>query len=74
LRWQQQQLSSFMAEVKELIRPDGIFSDDSLPTEITGADAPVAPAPAEAVADETPEETFLGDEVLDELPSSGNAG
>nr|WP_201468734.1 cell division initiation protein [Microbacterium hydrocarbonoxydans] len=27
LRWQQQQLASFMAEVRELIRPDGIFSD-----------------------------------------------
>lgn len=26
LRWQQQQLSSFMSEVRELIRPDGIFS------------------------------------------------
>ncbi len=65
LRWQQQQLSSFMAEVKELIRPDGIFSDDALPTEITGADAPGA-APAEAVADETPEDTFLGDEVLED--------
>ncbi|PKQ34224.1 MAG: cell division initiation protein [Actinobacteria bacterium HGW-Actinobacteria-11] len=65
LRWQQQQLSSFMAEVRELIRPDGIFSDDALPTEITGADAPGA-APAEAVADETPEETFLGDEVLED--------
>ncbi|UUE21184.1 cell division initiation protein [Microbacterium sp. J1-1] len=70
LRWQQQQLSSFMAEVRELIRPDGIFSDDALPTEITGADAPGA-APAEAVADEAPEETFLGDEVLeDELDES----
>ncbi|MCK8476336.1 cell division initiation protein [Microbacterium aurugineum] len=65
LRWQQQQLSSFMAEVKELIRPDGIFSDDALPTEITGADAPGA-APAEGVADEAPEETFLGDEVLED--------
>ncbi|MFS6531477.1 cell division initiation protein [Microbacterium aurugineum] len=65
LRWQQQQLSSFMAEVRELIRPDGIFSDDALPTEITGADAPGA-APAEAVADETPEDTFLGDEVLED--------
>lgn len=27
LRWQQQQLASFMAEVRELIRPDGVFSD-----------------------------------------------
>ncbi len=66
LRWQQQQLTSFMAEVRELIRPDGIFSDDSLPTEITGADAPAAPAPATVIADEVPEETFLGDEVLED--------
>jgi len=29
LRWQQQQLASFMAEVRELIRPDGIFSDEA---------------------------------------------
>lgn len=29
LRWQQQQLASFMAEVRELIRPDGIFSDSA---------------------------------------------
>ncbi len=45
---------------------DGIFSDDSLPPEITGADAPAAPTPAEAAADETPEDTFLGDEVLED--------
>ncbi|MGL3150082.1 cell division initiation protein [Microbacterium sp. A82] len=29
LRWQQQQLNSFMAEVRELIRPDGVFNSDS---------------------------------------------
>ena len=70
LRWQQQQLSSFMAEVRELIRPDGIFSDETLPAAIAGTDATV-PASAEAAADEAPAETFLGDEVLeDELDDS----
>lgn len=65
LRWQQQQLTSFMAEVKELIRPDGIFSDDSLPAGIVAADETTVEAPAEAnVA--TPEEIFLGDEVLED--------
>ena len=63
LRWQQQQLTSFMAEVRELIRPDGIFSDESLPAEIDG-DAPLADAPA--TNDATPGEEFLGDEVLDD--------
>jgi cell division septum initiation protein DivIVA len=65
LRWQQQQLTSFMAEVKELIRPDGIFSDDSLPAGIVAADEPTVEAPAEA-NDATPEEIFLGDEVLED--------
>ncbi len=65
LRWQQQQLTSFMAEVKELIRPDGIFSDDSLPAGIATADEATVEAPAEA-NDATPEEIFLGDEVLED--------
>lgn len=65
LRWQQQQLTSFMAEVKELIRPDGIFSDDSLPAGIVAADETTVEAPAEA-NDATPEEIFLGDEVLED--------
>lgn len=29
LRWQQQQLASFMAEVRELIRPDGVLGSDA---------------------------------------------
>jgi cell division septum initiation protein DivIVA len=65
LRWQQQQLTSFMAEVKELIRPDGIFSDDSLPAGIVAVDETTVEAPAEA-NDATPEEIFLGDEVLED--------
>jgi len=30
LRWQQQQLNSFMAEVRELIRPDGVLGTDAV--------------------------------------------
>ncbi len=29
LRWQQQQLNSFMAEVRELVRPEGVFTKES---------------------------------------------
>jgi cell division septum initiation protein DivIVA len=61
LRWQQQQLTSFMAEVRELIRPDGVFSDEQA--------AATAPAVAAEPADEDdalPAEEFLGDEVLDD--------
>jgi cell division septum initiation protein DivIVA len=50
LRWQQQQLASFMAEVRELIRPEGVFSDET-PGTAPKADA-TASAPATAdVAD-----------------------
>ncbi|MEJ1156532.1 hypothetical protein [Microbacterium marmarense] len=47
LRWQQHQLTSFMSEVKELIRPEGAFggagdsgpvTDESADAESTGAD------------------------------------
>lgn len=73
LRWQQQQLSSFMAEVKELIRPDGIFSDDALPADLTESDAsdgkktsPAAGKKTAPAKEEAAEETFLGDEVLED--------
>jgi cell division septum initiation protein DivIVA len=60
LRWQQQQLTSFMAEVRELIRPDGIFSDE-------GAESITALGGNSASADEgAATEEFLGDEVLDD--------
>lgn len=63
LRWQQQQLTSFMSEVRELIRPDGIFSSDgsdkAAPSSAATADADDADATA-------PAEEFLGDEVLDD--------
>lgn len=75
LRWQQQQLASFMAEVRELIRPDGVFSDDpsaiAVPSTET-ADADVADADAGTtdgdLADAAPagDEEFLGDEALDD--------
>ncbi|KNY07989.1 hypothetical protein [Microbacterium sp. GCS4] len=75
LRWQQQQLASFMAEVRELIRPDGIFSDD--PSAIAVPSTDDEDASHEAVeaelldeASETPEprgdEEFLGDEALED--------
>ncbi|MFK0402218.1 cell division initiation protein [Microbacterium sp. NPDC090225] len=57
LRWQQQQLTSFMAEVRELIRPDGVFSDEG------GATASLGEV---ATIDDEPAEEFLGDEVLDD--------
>lgn len=82
LRWQQQQLASFMAEVRELIRPDGIFSDDatapafveSTSTVSSASDIepktdvePETEAKAKAPSIETPAtEEFLGDEVLDD--------
>lgn len=82
LRWQQQQLASFMAEVRELIRPDGIFSDEatapafveSTSTVSSASDIepktdvePVTDAKAKAPSIETPAtEEFLGDEVLDD--------
>lgn len=57
LRWQQQQLASFMAEVRELIRPDGIFSD-AAPSSASGASAAGSSVAAlddadEAIADGT---------------------
>lgn len=64
LRWQQQQLTSFMAEVRELIRPDGIFSDDSLPTEIAVTEATIDENEDDVV--EASVESFRGDEVLDD--------
>ncbi len=51
MRWQQQQMSSFMAEVRELIRPDGVLSAAATDDE-QNADAP---APVESV-EETPAE------------------
>ncbi|WP_136050869.1 cell division initiation protein [Microbacterium sp. K36] len=68
LRWQQQQLTSFMAEVRELIRPDGIFSDDSLPTEIAVTEATIDEDDDENEDDvvEATVESFRGDEVLDD--------
>lgn len=77
LRWQQQQLASFMAEVRELIRPDGIFSDEHAATPAApavpsaGSDADAADAEDSADAEliaEVPEpvEEFRGDEALDD--------
>ncbi|WP_435749135.1 DivIVA domain-containing protein [Microbacterium sp. PMB16] len=71
LRWQQQQLTSFMAEVRELIRPDGIFSDESLPAAIADGDSNETPSKSKAKSkpkgkDESADDEFLGDEVLED--------
>lgn len=41
LRWQQQQLNSFMAEVRELIRPDGVLGADAAEEETDADEADV---------------------------------
>ena len=67
LRWQQQQLASFMAEVRELIRPDGIFSD-AAPASTSAAGTSVAAlgdADADAADDADDIETVHA-EVVDE--------
>lgn len=46
LRWQQQQLTSFMAEVRELVRPEGIFAP--APEDPTIAEAPADSGPTDA--------------------------
>lgn len=76
LRWQQQQLSSFMSEVRELIRPDGILAPEP-----TAADRVATPSVQDSVElasehavtdDDTAEaefvgdDGFLGDEALDD--------
>lgn len=78
LRWQQQQLASFMAEVRELIRPEGIFSDESTAVgtvaTVSGTDddeADTDAVDAELIDDdaddvEEPTEEFRGDEALDD--------
>lgn len=65
LRWQQQQLASFMAEVRELIRPDGIFSDQSATTAGTSAGSAVTSASALPTDDDDEIET-VDAEVVDE--------
>ncbi|MFT4258373.1 cell division initiation protein [Microbacterium sp.] len=81
LRWQQQQLASFMAEVRELIRPEGVFSADAAATDAAAAsDEAAVPvedaAPAESAEpvetaepepiEAAPNDVFLGEEVLDD--------
>ncbi|MFT4156851.1 MAG: cell division initiation protein [Microbacterium sp.] len=67
LRWQQQQLASFMAEVRELIRPEGVFSDDAAATALaTDADASASDDGA-APVDDIDESVVEGDEIEDEI-------
>ncbi|MBO0981451.1 cell division initiation protein [Microbacterium sp. SD291] len=54
LRWQQQQLASFMAEVRELIRPDGIFSDEAPAAAVAAA----ADAPTDAATTDDDEDAI----------------
>lgn len=60
LRWQQQQLNSFMAEVRELIRPDGILGSDELDDE--DADTEDAAAEDGAVVSDDKAESAEDDE------------
>jgi len=77
LRWQQQQLASFMAEVRELIRPEGVFSDESGAATGSAPVVPAAPVVAsdaaaagseEVEAEEIEAETFEA-EVIEPEPS-----
>ena len=76
LRWQQQQLASFMAEVRELIRPDGIFSNEAptVGTVATAADAEedddvetVEAVDAELIDDTEADDTDAADEPASEF-------
>ncbi|WP_311244737.1 cell division initiation protein [Microbacterium sp. WCS2018Hpa-23] len=76
LRWQQQQLASFMAEVRELIRPDGIFSNEApaVGTVATAADAAadddvdtVEALDAELIDDTEADDTDAADEPASEF-------
>jgi len=56
LRWQQQQLTSFMSEVRELIRPEGVRSASAgeapaaADADPGDADAPISPEPGDDTA------------------------
>ncbi|MGO2933322.1 MAG: cell division initiation protein, partial [Microbacterium sp.] len=65
LRWQQQQLNSFMAEVRELIRPDGVLG-----SEAAGKDAGNAEVAEDADDADVLEE---GDEVIELAPDADEA-
>ena len=52
LRWQQQQLNSFMAEVRELIRPDGVLSGAPSEAAFDAPDAGDEDAPVVAEVDQ----------------------
>lgn len=74
LRWQQHQLTSFMAEVRELIRPDGVVptGDESAADSVVEPDAADAPETVEVEevdveeSDFTGDPGFVGDEPLDD--------
>ena len=65
LRWQQQQLTSFMAEVRELIRPEGVLTAPAAETAAPASDEDDVDAELDALLDE-PELDELEDEDEDE--------
>lgn len=90
LRWQQQQqLASFMAEVRELIRPEGIFSDEASSVGSAAAasqvdddtdaetveveEAELIDDSDDAVDEVTGDEEFRGDEALEDELLDENA-
>ena len=68
LRWQQQQLASFMAEVRELIRPDGVFSDAASATASAAGTSVATTDDADPVFDEASDDDIetVHAEVVDE--------
>ncbi|CAH0191241.1 cell division initiation protein [Microbacterium foliorum] len=76
LRWQQQQLASFMAEVRELIRPDGIFSDEAGKTAASSTAATSGAGAGSGTAQEADDEALEaeliddGDVEIDDAPVS----
>ncbi|GAT74294.1 cell division initiation protein [Microbacterium sp. HM58-2] len=77
LRWQQQQLASFMAEVRELIRPEGIFTDEASESDVaipsvatvTAETADQTDAAADAETDEVIEAETFEAEIIEPDPA-----
>ena len=70
LRWQQQQMTSFMAEVRELIRPDGLKVADPAPS----GDSGDAEASRSVERSGTVEASEASDEPADDDPAAGDEG
>ena len=70
LRWQQQQMTSFMAEVRELIRPEGRKVADPAPS----GDSGDAEASRSVERSGTVEVSEASDEPADDDPAAGDEG